>query len=116
MPKRATPTGLPNSIRVGPFDFTVREWTHQEGYSRGRYGEMSTVDFTISVDQTTAPVKLVDTILHEIGHAIYWAYGIEDGDQEERLVGTLATAWTQVWRDNPSLLHWVGATLGRADE
>lgn len=106
-------TGLPASIRVGPFDFAVKEWDHPEAYTRGRYGEMSTIDFTIKIDRTIPPIKLADTVLHEVGHCIYWAYSLKDDDEEERLISTMATAWTQVWRDNPSLYRWLGATLAK---
>lgn len=51
--------------------------------------------------------KLVDTLLHEITHAIWWAYGLEDDDKEERIVRTMGAAWAQIWRDNPHLLGWL---------
>lgn len=54
---------------------------------------------------------MVDTVLHEVTHAIYWAYVIEDKDEEERIVTTMARAWTQVWRDNPDLLGWLGLAM-----
>jgi hypothetical protein len=52
---------------------------------------------------------IVDTVLHEINHAIFWAYLLRDNDDEERTVATIATGWTQVFRDNPALLAWIGS-------
>lgn len=50
-------------------------------------------------------------MLHEILHAIYWVYGVEDEDKEERLVGMMASALTQVWRDNPQVVTWLNEQL-----
>lgn len=69
------------------------------------------MESTIRLDGGMNPIKAVDTLLHEINHAIYWAYGINDDDKEERVVGTFATAWTQVFRDNPRLLQYITESL-----
>ena len=54
-------------------------------------------------------MKVLDTLLHELNHAVYWAYGMEDEDKEERIVGTMATAWAQIFRDNPEFVAWIAA-------
>jgi hypothetical protein len=55
--------------------------------------------------------KAADTLLHEAGHAIYATYGLAEEDKEERIVGAFATAWAQVFRDNPWLLAWLKMAL-----
>lgn len=47
--------------------------------------------------------NIVDTLFHEISHAIWDIYGIEEGNNEEQVVSILASAWTQIMRDNPRL-------------
>ena len=58
-----------------------------------------------------SPVKAADTLLHEAGHAIYATYALADEDKEERIVAVFATAWAQVFRDNPWLLGWLARSL-----
>ena len=104
---------LPAAIRVGPFDFAVERMNPHDAASRRLWGQFSLIEQVIRVQvDIPSPIKAVDTVLHEIGHAIYWAYGIEDQDKEERIVAVFGTAWTQVWRDNPALLAWVAKWTG----
>jgi len=51
--------------------------------------------------------RAAETLLHEIMHGVYWAYGIDDKDDEERVVSTMAAGLQQVWRDNPELMAWI---------
>ena len=105
---------LPSSIRVAAYDIAMEKWSSHAAAAASRWGEFSAAELTIRVQAVMPSVaKLIDTVLHEIGHAIYWAYGLEDEDREERIVGTMATAWTQVWRDNPLLLLWLNEAVGQ---
>jgi hypothetical protein len=38
-------------------------------------------------------------------------YNLEDQDNEERTVTTLAAAFACVWRDNPALFKWIDETI-----
>ena len=102
---------LPTSIRVAAFDFTVVNWNPMAAAGSRRYGEFSSMEGVIRVDPQAGDVKTCDTLLHEIGHAIWWAYNIQDDDKEERIVATTSTAWTQIFRDNPDLLRFIDETL-----
>ena len=100
---------LPSSIRVGPFDFKIERWTAIECADNRRWGECSCLMQTIRIQRSMpSATKAVDTFLHEVLHAIYFAWGIEDEDKEERTVAAIATAWTQIFRDNPWLIRWIG--------
>lgn len=99
----------PASIRVAAFDFAIKGIEPLSAMAEQKYGWCATIEQAIYVDFNTRPSKVLDTMLHEVLHAMYWAYGMQDEDKEERMVGTMATAWTQVWRDNPGLLAWVQA-------
>lgn len=99
---------LPKNIRVGAFDVAIDKWDASQSASSQRYGEFSSIEQRVSIqlDMSTRH-KAVDTFLHEITHAIFWAYGIEDEDKEERITGVLSTGWTAFYRDNPWLLDWI---------
>ena len=105
---RALMQKLPEVVRIGPFDFRIIHWTHHQASSVSRYGECSSIEQAIRL-QTDMPsrYKGVDTFLHEVCHAIYWAYGILDDDKEERIVSVLATAMSALYRDNPWLTSWI---------
>jgi len=103
---------LPDTIRVGPFDLAIEKWSGPRYASGQRKGHFSPCEqaIAVAVDHAT-PIDAVDTLLHEIGHAVWWAYGVHDEDKEERIVATLATAWLQVYRDNRWLLDWLRLAL-----
>jgi hypothetical protein len=106
---------LPASIRVGPFDFGIEKLCAQRAMDKDYFGEFSPCQgrLALQLDMPSA-VKAADTLLHEAGHAIYWTYGLADEDDEERVVGTFATAWAQVFRDNGWMLEWIARALAPA--
>ena len=48
--------------------------------------------------------KFLEVLLHEITHAIFYAYKIYSEDNEERTCLIMGVAWVQVFRDNPWLV------------
>lgn len=106
---------LPSSIRVAAFDVKVIDWDHLAAATHNKFGEWSCVECAIRIDSTVNPMKVLDTLLHEINHAIYWSYGMMDDDKEERIVGTMATAWAQIYRDNPHLTKWIANICSQND-
>ena len=101
----------PTKIKVAAFDIEVVDFPPFEAAALNRFGQFTYTSLTIKIDHTIHRIKYVDTLLHELNHVIYWAYGMEDEDKEERIVGTYATAWTQVFRDNPDLLEFIKHNL-----
>ena len=99
---------LPNSIRIGAFDFAIALWTHHQASGSARYGEFSSIEQVIRLQRDMpSRFKAVDTFFHEVSHAIFWVYGIHDEDKEERVVAALGSAWTAIYRDNPWLTKWI---------
>lgn len=103
---------LPDKIKVGPIDFRIEKWSSHAADSARAWGHCSYSEFIIRIqDNIPRPEKAVDTLLHEISHAIWCTWKLQDDDKEERIVSTMATAWTLVYRDNPWLLTWIAETL-----
>lgn len=96
---------LPPVVRVGPFDVQIVGVSTRESFSRARCGEFSSTLLRITMDADAPAQKLVDTLWHEIMHAVYWAYNLRDGDDEERMCATLASALTQIHRDNSEMIR-----------
>ena len=103
---------LPDRIKIGGFDFALVIWTHHQASGASRYGEFSSIEQLIRLQRDMpSPFKAVDTLLHELSHAIFWVYGIHDEDKEERVVGAMGSAWMQIYRDNPWLAKWLNEVL-----
>ena len=99
---------LPPSIRVGAYDFEIEQWHANKAAGARRWGECSCTEMRISIQQDMpCRVQTVHTLVHEINHAVWWAFGVEDEDKEERTVNLSANGWTCVYRDNPWLLDWL---------
>jgi len=106
--KSREPPPLPKSVRVAYTDFKVEAWHRVSANASNRWGECSVVERLLRVQvDDRAHWDVLCTLIHEINHAIYWAYEIQKEDEEERLVGTLATAWAQVYRDNQDLVTFI---------
>lgn len=100
---------LPDSVRVAGFDFTIERRHVFESQSLNQWGSFSSIEQKIYIQEVMPScAKLIDTFWHEISHAIEWAYGIEDGDKEERRVSIYGTAIMTLFRDNPWLAGWLG--------
>lgn len=105
-----------SSLRIGPYDIAVLSWEPRSAQANNSSGEFSSTEMCIRINCRTDRLFAVDTVLHEILHAIYWAYQIKPEDGEERTVTVLATAWLQVYRDNPGLLLWLYDTIHQGDD
>lgn len=101
--------GLPRDVRIAGCDVRLIVKCFEDGDKCGQWiARDATIE--LSVDQTNKAFA-VDTLLHELTHAMWKMYGLEKGDSEERIATVMGTAWTQVWRDNPRLLAWVAKAL-----
>ncbi len=97
--------GLPKIIRVGPFDIPViiKDKINDDDDS-GLYTHGISIE--LRSDQHNAAFAL-DTVLHEINHAIYRTFGLNKNSNEEAAVTALATGYAMVMRDNPELTAWL---------
>ena len=100
---------LPPSVKVGPWVYRVETWHTHYANSRGRYGECEHQTRTIRVDSSYGPIQTAETLLHELLHAVWSAWRVQDADDEERTVSSLALGLTALWIDNPGLLAWFAA-------
>jgi hypothetical protein len=64
---------------------------------------------TILIANDLNPTGLLETIWHELTHAVNHAAGIEDGADEETIAGDHGKVWTQFWLVNPRFQRWWNA-------
>lgn len=76
-----------------------------------RYGECDHYERVIRIDDALDSTKSANTLLHELFHAIWTTYALENDDKEERVVTVLSNGLAQVWRDNPDLVKFLNKSL-----
>jgi hypothetical protein len=66
----------------------------------------------IDIRRGQLPIDEVDTVLHEVLHAILACQGREHGgDTEELYVRALATGLVTTLKDNPEFADWLTSSL-----
>jgi len=110
--------GLPAAVKVGPFDYqlVVKEVIACPGIGEAWGVCMNNNQVIELARMWPSPVKAVDTLIHEIMHALFSVWNIPDRPDEETAVGSLSTGLTAVLFDNPELALWIMATLHANEE
>lgn len=103
---------LPTLVRIHLYDFKIEKWHPAVAERAHRYGECATTDQIIRIrTDLSSPEKAADIFMHEISHAVWWAYGVEDSDAEERTINLASSGLVAVYRDNLWLLEWLARCL-----
>ena len=104
---------LPGTIKIAGFDIKVVEWHPMSAQGERAFGEWCSCTMEIRIAPHRPAMCVLQTFLHEINHAIFWVYDITSEDKEERIVDLTATAWAQVYRDNPEIIKWIATAIKR---
>ncbi len=104
---------MPESLRIGPFDYTVVEKPELECEKSGNIGHLDSGAFEIGVALHVPPQRQAEVMLHEVFHGVFRGFGFDlDHDLEEKLVTLLAQGMLQVMRDNPEMIAWIYDRIG----
>lgn len=102
---KQTVKGLPKKVRVAWADFAIEVARISEmeddnlGLCKPRYS-------TIYIDTDQSDDAALDTVVHEILHAVWYTQNLNDKAKEEDAVTSLAHGLILLFRDNPKLLDW----------
>ena len=92
---------IPAKIKVAHHSYDViaedRVWASETKYR----GCCASQTLTIKFDKNLLGTRLIETLLHEVLHAIYHEYNIKDEDEEERIITQMSTGLCQVLIENP---------------
>lgn len=103
---------LPKRLRVGPHD--VRFARLSVADARRNYGAFVPAAMEIQLNpQFTCGSLAVDTVLHELVHAIFAVGSIQVKFGEEHVVSAIATYLAQIIRDNPEFVNWLTEAVAR---
>jgi len=98
--------GLPRRIHIGPYTFRVVFATARHEQLRDSDGCCVFSELRIYLRTNLNLQLAVNTVVHEVTHAINFAYGIEDGATEEFFTTNHSTGQVDVWVRNPRLMNW----------
>lgn len=104
---------LPEKIKIGAFTYKIEGWHPPAAQASNCYGQFSHHEKVIRVDTSNDAQQIRETLLHEIFHAIYYVWGLDDKDEEERIVSQYGTAFTAVMADNPDIRKWFNRAWGQ---
>lgn len=93
---------LPKSVRIGPYDYRI---IHRKIPVEDEcLGDFAAAKATIRITTGLPRRQTVEALVHEIFHAIWYSWSLEDEDHEERIVSVMSTGLASVVRDNPWFL------------
>ena len=95
------------SLRIGYRTYMVQEWGEAELLATESYGQCDKQRGIIYYCTHLDSIVVADTLVHEILHAIWHEYNLQDSDNEERTVHSIGNALIQVWYDNPELIKYI---------
>lgn len=104
-------TNPPTTIRIGAHDYDVLPFPEDEAQRERQYGDFSQWDETIRIRFTGTVWQILDTLIHEVIHCIYYQYQLSKKSGEEKTVTCLSSGLTQVIRDNDEWVYWASELL-----
>lgn len=98
---------LPPVIVVGATRYRVVEMTEEERDHVG-HGVCNPAMGLIKIDMKQCDDQLLETLLHEVGHAVCSTAAITDHASQEDYILRTTPIWMQVWRENLRLMTMLG--------
>ena len=92
---------LPKKVKVGCYWIDIIPMKSLEGFAHGVYGHFSASEMCIRIITELSPAVVMNTLIHEVMHVCYFVGSLDDSDEEERIVTTLANQYCGVLIDNP---------------
>lgn len=99
---------IPNKIIVAGRSIAVESFPDGIALAKNLYGQFRPDRPAILIDfEYPDPQHILTVLIHEINHAIYSFYNIDDKMDEEKTVTAMAIGWVQVYKDNPKLVEFI---------
>lgn len=107
---------LPKKVWIGTYEFTIHvvDRNHDKLKSKGADdpdadGITTFAGQTIHIANDMTASLVLETVWHEITHAINWVNDIEDGADEEMICNLHGKAWSKFFIENPRFGRWFQA-------
>ena len=80
---------LPTVIKVAGLEVQLQSWNPDVANAERCFGKFMDAETKMYVDINQPPTRIAGVLLHELLHAVYNIYGLEDSDEQERIVHVL---------------------------
>lgn len=104
----------PSPARIGYLTVPIKAFSDYErvvAKAEGHFNPDEGIHYTANRE----PPERVNTLIHEVLHAIWHTQAVGCSDaEEERIVNSMANGLTQVFRDNPRLIKFMLSDLAKA--
>ena len=98
----------PDKIKIGYKNYKLEEWKQTVASANEASGQFFSKEGVIGYAKYEKGVAHVNTLLHELIHAIVYQWNIELDDKvEETIATTLSNGLTTIFVDNPKLLDYL---------
>lgn len=107
---------LPTAVKVGYQRYRIDLMSEEERRnSGGKLGSCDHLRSVIKLSDHLAGPEAVNTLLHEVMHAIWWVWSIGEETAEERGVTNITNGLCCVIADNPDFCKWLSRNLNSKD-
>ena len=104
---------FPSPIKIACYEIEVKAMSLATAKKEEAYGTFSGTNQLIKISREYCP-NVLAVFLHELIHAVEWAYAVDGDTTEESRVDAVAIGFTQIFQDNPDVLRFInGEVKGR---
>lgn len=102
---------VPKRVKVGGYRFALDLVDKTDPDLAGDNGSTEFDSLRCAVDRNLPFQNIVNTIIHELNHAINHVYGVKDGSSEEEIACQHANGWLALRIDNLKLDAWLNRAV-----
>ena len=102
-------------VKVGPYDYIIKYINIVMVDAAEMAGSQNEEYRVIHLATFLDRYSLIQTMKHEINHAIMDVFGLKRKRSEDDFCELFANAWVMVYRDNPWFLDWMNKLLFAED-
>lgn len=103
---------LPKRVKIGAYTYTIERLTATDtDLGEGNDGITNFDSLRVLIHDTLNFQNVVNTLYHELNHAVNHVFGIDDNSSEEDIATQSANGWLALRIDNPTVDRWINRAI-----
>lgn len=103
---------LPKHVKIGAYRFSIEQVPSSDpDLGEGNDGITNFDHLRILMHDTLVFQNVVNTLYHELNHAVNHVYGVSDSSCEEDIAAQAANGWLALRIDNSGLDRWMNRAV-----